>query len=35
MAENVGKKTEITIAIEEGTKLMTAVQGTELIIKKN
>jgi hypothetical protein len=34
MAENVGNQTEITIAIEEGTKLTTAVQGTELIIKK-
>lgn len=35
MAETVDNKVEITIAIEEGTKLVTAIQGTEIIIKKN
>lgn len=35
MAENVDDKVEITIAIEEGTKLATAIQGTEIIIKKD
>ena len=35
MAETVDNKVEITIAIEEGTKLVTAIQGTEIIIKKD